>query len=468
MTKELDLIIIGGGAGAFAAAIRANALGKKTVLINDGLPLGGTCVNVGCVPSKALVHAAKVVHDARHRQVRGIEVSINTVDFAEVVAREIGLVETLRQEKYASVLDDLEYVEFVQGRAEFTSPTDVAVGDQMFRAQAVVIATGSTATIPDIDGLEDAGYLTHVEAVSLETVPTRLAVIGAGPVGLEFAQVYSRFGSNVTILQRGDSIAPQADPMLAHRLGEILRKEGLTIHTGAHVSSVTGTSTGKRIAFTSGDGVQSIEVDEILIAAGKDANSGSLNLAAAGVDVDDRGRVVTTPTLQTSQPGIFAVGDVTDLPVRLETTAGKEGTYAVDNAFTGSTRSINYDEVPSAIFTDPQLATVGYTEERQMEEMNACACRTVTFDKLPKALITNETEGAARIAIHPETQRLQGMHILAPHAADLIAQAMTLIHFGATIDEIEELLPVFPTQSEAIKLAAMSFKHDISRMSCCI
>lgn len=468
MSDKFDLIIIGGGAGAFAGAIRANALGKKTVMINDGLPLGGTCVNVGCVPSKALVHAAKVVHDARHVTVDGVELSVDTADYARVVANEIALVDRLREEKYSKVLAGLDHVKFVEGRGRFVSPREVEVGGRTFEADAIVIATGSTATVPAIDGLVDAGFVTHVDAVRLDSVPRRLAVLGAGPVGLEFAQVFSRFGSDVTILQRAETIAPSADPMLAHRLGEILVKEGLTIHTGAEVTKVETSPSGKRITFSTEAGDRDVEVDEILVAAGKDANTKSLNVEAAGVKLDERGRIVTSRRLETSQPGVYAVGDVTDLPVRLETTAGKEGTYAVDNALTGADRSINYDAVPSAIFTDPQLATVGYTEERQMEEMNVCACRTVTFDKLPKALITNETDGAARITIHPETEVLQGLHLLSPHAADLITQAATLIHYGATIDDIEEFLPVFPTESEALKLAAMSFKHDISQMSCCI
>ena len=468
MHNKYDLIIIGGGAGAFAAAIKANELKAKTAFINKGLPLGGTCVNVGCVPSKTLLHAAELVHTAKHHNVPGIELAVNAVDYAAVVADELALVEKLRSEKYEQVLDGLQNVTFIEGKAAFISNNVVKVGEQQIEAPKFIIATGSTAIVPDVEGLTDAGYITHSEAMQLKTVPKRLAVIGAGPVGLELAQLYARFGSQVTILQRATSIMPKAEPVLTERLQQILQNEGISIKTSVQVTKVAVENGAKTVFYTSEAGEKAVEVDEILVAAGKTPNTAQLNLVAAGVQVNDEQAVVTQPTLQTSQPHIYAVGDVNNLPLRLETTAGREGTYAVENALSGSSKSIDYHAVPYTIFTDPQLASVGYTEDEQMAELKACACRTVTFDKLPKALITKRTKGVIKIAIHPQTKVIMGVHILAPNAGDLIAQAMVLIKNKNTIDDLEDMLPVFPTLSEAIKLAAMSFTRDVAKMSCCI
>jgi mercuric reductase len=462
-----NLIIIGGGAGAFAAAIKADELGVKTAFINEGLPLGGTCVNVGCVPSKTLLHAAELVYTATHHNVPGIELDIKTDEYAAVVADEQALVEKLRGEKYEQVLRGLSNVTLIEGKASFVSSNQVKIGEQQIEATKFIIATGSTAIVPDIEGLTEAGYITHIEAMQLKTVPKRLVVIGAGPVGLELAQLYARFGSQVTILQRSNSIMPSAEPVLTERLQLILTDEGLTIKTSVQVTKVTIENGAKTVSYTGSAGEETVVVDEILVAAGKTPNTAGLNLKAAGVEVDNKQAVITQPTLKTSQAHIFAVGDVTNLPFRLETTAGREGTYAVENALNGSDKSIDYNSVPWTVFTDPQLASVGYTEDRQMEELKTCACRTLTFDKLPKALITKRTEGVIKMVIHPETKIIMGVHMLAPDAGDLIAQAMVLIKNKNTIDDLEEMLPVFPTLSEAIKLAAMSFTRDISKMSCC-
>lgn len=463
-----DLIIIGGGTGAFAAAIKANEPGAKAAFINEGLPLGGTCVNVGCVPSKTLLHAAELLHTAKHHGVPGIELNVNKADYAAVVADERALVEKLRSEKYEQVLKGLENVTPIEGRATFVSSNAVKVSEQQIEAAKFIIATGSTAVVPDIEGLAEVGYITHVEAMQLKTVPKRLAVIGAGAVGLELSQLYSRFGSQVTILQRAHSIMPSAEPTLTWRLQQLLQDEGIIIKTGVKVTRVTTENDAKKVFYTGATGGEAVEVDEILVAAGKTPNTAGLNLEAAGVQVDDKQAIVTKPNLQTSQSHIYAVGDVTNLPLRLETTAGREGTYAVENALNGASKSIDYRSVPWTVFTDPQLASVGYTEDEQMAELKACTCRTITFDKLPKALITKRTEGVIKIAIHPQTKVIMGVHILAPNASDLIAQAMVLIKNKNTIDDLEDMLPVFPTLSEAIKLAGMSFTRDVTKMSCCI
>jgi len=466
--SNFDLIIVGGGAAAFGAAIKANDLGAKAVMVNAGLPLGGTCVNVGCVPSKTLLWAGELLHLAKHHGVPGIELKVERFDFAEVVRDELALVGRMREEKYRKVLQHLEHVTFIEGRARFTSPTEVEVDGQRLRALKAIVATGSTATVPHIAGLREAGYVTHIEALAAQKRPKALVVIGAGPVGLEFGQMYARFGTTVTILHRSGSVFRRTEARLAHQLANILRAEGVTVVTDANVQSVTREGNRKVVTYTAEDGLHQVVADEILLAGGKTPNTAGLGLDAAGVDLDDKHAIRVQPFLQTSQPSVFAAGDVASLPKRLETTAGREGTLAAENALTGSTKGIDYNAGPYTVFTDPQLAGVGLTEDEQMEQLGVCACRTVSFADVPKAIIMRRTEGLIKMAINPKSGEIMGVHILAPHASELVAEAMMLVKNKNTIDDVLESLPMFPTLSESIKMVAMSFTRDISKLSCCV
>ncbi len=465
---SFDLIIVGGGAAAFGAAIKANDLGAKAVMVNAGLPLGGTCVNVGCVPSKALLWAGEVLHMAHHHGVPGLELNVARVDFAAIVGDELALVNRMREEKYRTVLQQLDHVTFIDGRARFVSPTDVEVDGQRLHAPKVIVATGSAATVPSIAGLRDVGYVTHIEALAAQQKPEALVVIGAGAVGLEFGQMYARFGTQVTILQRSASIYRRTEARLAHRLTELLRAEGITVVTNAKIESTTRDGKRKLVTYTTEDGTHQVVADEILLAAGKTPNTLGLGLDEAGVGLDDTRAIRVQPFLQTSQASIFAAGDVTNLPKRLEMTAAHEGTLAAENALTGTTKAIDYNAVPYTVFTDPQLAGVGLTEDEQMERLGVCACRTVSFADVPKAIIMRRTEGLIKMAIHPQSGEVMGVHILAPHASELVAEAMMLIRNKNTIDDVLESLPMFPTLSESIKLVAMAFTRDISKLSCCV
>ena len=465
---KYDLIIVGGGAGAFAAAIRADELGAKTALINSGLPLGGTCVNVGCVPSKTLIHAAETLHGTKHHGIPGIELEIKNFDFAKVVQDELALVEKLRSEKYEKVLAQLKNVSLVEGKATFVSKNEVEVNEEKLAADKFIIAAGSTATVPPIENIRKVGFITHVEALKLERQPKELIVIGAGPLGLEFAQLYSRFGTKVTILQRGLSIFPPAEKELTDRLRQILEKEGIVIKTDVEVLAARKDNEKKVITYTLSGKQEEVSGDEILLATGKTPNTQGLGLEKAGVEVNDRKAITVNQSFATSQPHIFAVGDITSAPLRLEPTAGHEGTLAAENALKGTQLSIDYNTVPYTIFTDPQLASVGFTEDAQMKAMGVCACRTVSFVDVPKAIILRQTAGLIKMAIHPKTKQIMGVHILAPNASDLIAEAMVLIKNKNTIDDVVHSLPIFPSLSEAIKVAALSFTKDITKLSCCI
>jgi mercuric reductase len=469
VTPHADFVIIGGGAAAFAAAIRANDHGAKTVLINQGLPLGGTCVNVGCVPSKTLVWAAGLLHQTRHHGIPGLRFDTREFDFAKIIGHEQAMVDQLRREKYERVIAGLPHVEVIAKRARFVSPNTLDVDGDSISADKILIAVGSSATVPAIAGLREAGFLTHIEALRRTMVPKKLIVIGTGPLGLEFAQVYARFGSQVTMLQRGTRFFPRTEPALADRLREVLQRESIVIETGAVVRSVRVERGRKVVTYSTGRPHSvDLDADEILLATGKTPNTADLGLGAIGVSVDDRLAVKVSPDLRTTEPHIYAAGDVTNLPKRLETTAGKEGTLAADNALTGSAQSIDYDTVPYTVFTDPQLAGVGLTEDEQMTRLGHCACRTVAFDQVPRARIVGRSEGLIKMAIHPETDQIMGVHIVSSDASELVAEAMMLVRNRNTIRDVLDSLPVFPTLSESIKLAAMAFTRDISKVSCCV
>ncbi len=472
MENKFELIILGGGAAGFASAIKANEMGVKTLMVNSGLPIGGTCVNVGCVPSKKLLWSAEVLHSLSNHGIAGIEAEIKRIDFSKIIQDEISLVERMREEKYQKVLSNLRNVEFKEGQAFFVSDDEIQVDGNRFKGKKFIIATGSTTLVPPIDGLRETGFITHIEALRIKELPKELLIIGARPMGLEFAQMFGRFGARVDVLEILPTVFKPGEATLVKQLENILKEEGISIRTGVRVLKAYKERGKKVLIYRILEGrnekEQEIYGDEILLATGKIPNTDALQLEKAKVDIDRRKAIIVNEYLQTSNENIYAAGDVTNLPLRLETTAGREGSIAVENAFEGNRNKINYNEVPYAIFTDPSLAGVGLTEEEMMNKYGMCSCRTLQFKDLPKAIIKNRTEGAVKLVIHPDTAQILGIHILAPDAGDLIAIGMMIVKNKMTIDDVINTLPVFPTFSEAIKLCALSFKKDITKLSCCI
>jgi mercuric reductase len=280
--------------------------------------------------------------------------------------------------------------------------------------------------------------------------------------------MFVRFGSKVTIVKRSPGILRFAEAELTQRLAQILTAEGIEIVTGDVIDHARSENGQKVLALTVDGKKLEVAADEILAATGKTPNTGNLGMETAGVALDEKKAVVVSDYFQTSQPHIFAVGDVARLPARFEPSAGREGTLAAENALTGSMYRIDYDTVPFTIFTDPQLTGVGLTEAEQMKRLGTCDCRTVSFDQVPKAIIMNRTEGLIKMVAHPSTRQIMGVHILAPEAGELIAQAMMLVKNKNTVEDVINALPMFPTLSESLKAVALSFDKDLSRLSCCV
>lgn len=470
--SQYDFLILGGGAAAFAVATVASELGAKTAMINDGLPLGGTCVNVGCVPSKHLLELGFDHYYAGRSRFAALTPAQGTVDFRRAIQDKDELVAGLRERNYQNVLQALGNIELIEGQGRFLSPTEVSVtvgahGDTPLQAKKILIATGSSTYIPPIEGLEGVDYLTNREALSLEKLPERLLIIGAGPLGLEFAQMFAHFGSQVTLLANHERVLPHYEPEIGEALGYYLQREGIEIVTNVKTERVSQSGDEKTVTGLVNGEERTWQADQLLIATGIKPNTDALDLERAGVRTDARGFVETDDTLRTSAQNIWAAGDVAG-KMALETVAAKEGHAAARNALAGEARTINYEQIPHAVFTSPSAASVGITEEESSERYHACSCRTVLLESVPKALAVNDTRGLVKMVVHPQTGVIIGVHIVAPAAHEMIHEATLAIRAQMTIDDLIDTVHVFPTYSEGIKLAAQAFRRDLSKMSCCV
>jgi len=468
--KKYDLVVLGHGGAAFAGAIRANELGVRTLMIGTnvtgGTLVGGTCVNVGCMPSKRLITVGTFYHELLAQRFEGISYSSGRLDYQKVVEAKDRLIERFRKEKYADVLERLENVTYVAGKGRFISKNIVEAGGERFEGKRFLIAVGARAKVISVEGLHKVDYLTNEEALSLQELPESLCVVGGRALGLEFAQMFAHFGTEVTVLQRSERILPDAEPEISALLKQYLEEEGVKVHTGMKLNHVKKAGDKKIVSFTVNGKERELEVEQLLFATGRQPNTDELGLEKAGVELDGKGFVKVNSEMRTTALHVWAAGDCIGEPM-LETVAAKEGATAVLNAFKGAGKRINYSEVPRAVFTYPEVASVGLTDEAANGKGIRCACGIVPFEVVPKAHILGDTRGLIKIVTEKGSKRIVGVHILAPHAADLIHEATLAVKFKMTIDDIIDTVHVFPTLSEAFKLAAQRFYRDVGGLSCC-
>jgi mercuric reductase len=460
-----DLVIVGSGSAAFAAAIKAADHGAKTAMIERST-LGGTCVNVGCVPSKNLLRAGELRYYDSHREFPGIKPGKTKLEFTRIIEQKNQIVRELRREKYSDVLRSLPSTKLFRGNARFVSKTRVKVDGINVDSKRFIVATGSSPRIPTIPGIESVDYLTNVEALSLKNKPASMVVLGGRALGLEFAQMYSHMGTKVTLLQRSDRIIPGEEPELSEALHHYLEAEGIEIRTRVQVKRVYETQGEKVIVATVKGRDIEARGDELLLATGRDPSTDQLGLETIPIGLRNDGAIKVNREMRTTAPHVWAAGDVIGEPM-LETIAAKEGATAAENALLGTHRKIDFLPVPRAVFTSPQVASVGLTEKEAHERGYNCACRTIPMSKVPKALIVRDTRGLIKMVADASTGRILGVHILAENAADIIHEAVLAVKHKLTIDDIIDTVHVFPTMAESIKLAATSFRKDIDQLSCC-
>ncbi|WP_031432517.1 mercury(II) reductase [Methylomarinum vadi] len=467
----LHVAIIGTGSGAFACAIKAVENGAKVTLIERKAIIGGTCVNIGCVPSKIMIRAAHIAHLQKDHAFTGIKKHKPVIDRKQLLAQQQARVEELRAAKYENILETNPNITQVKGDARFKNANTLIVdqehgGKTEISADRFLIATGASASIPPIPGLAGTPYWTSTEALEADKLPVHLIVIGSSIVALELAQAYLRLGSKVTLLARS-SILFREDPDIGSELHKILESEGMTIlaHTQAEaVRYRKGRfSSGKfTIKTTTG---QTLEGDHLLIATGRQPNTQGLALDQVGVEVSKTGAIIIDDHMRTRVEHIYAAGDCTNQP-QFVYVAAAAGTRAAIN-MTGGDAAIDLSAMPVVMFTEPQMATVGLTEAEAHLNNIETDSRLLTLENVPRSLANFDTRGFVKLVMEEGSRRLIGAQILAPEAGEMIQTAALAIHHKMTIEELAGQLFPYLTMVEGIKLCAQTFSKDVKELSCC-
>ncbi len=452
-----DLLVIGAGPGGYVAAIRAAQLGMRVACIEKDATMGGTCLNVGCIPSKALLDSSELYWQARHGlAVHGIAVSGVELDLGAMMRRKERVVRALTQG--VSGLLKNNRVTVVRGTARLLGGgrvvTTAADGEQVLDADHVLIATGSVPQA--LRGLPFDGerIVSSTEALALPRVPEKLLVVGAGAVGLELGSVWSRLGTAVTVVELLDRALPGMDRGMATLLQRSLQKQGLTFALETSAAGAARTEKGMRVTLDSKGTKTEIEADVVLVAVGRRPNTDGLGLGELGIQTDDRGRILVDERFETNVRGVHAIGDAIPGPM-LAHKAEEEGVAAVE-CMAGGAGHVNYDAIPSVVYTSPELASVGLSEEDAAARRGGVAVGSFPFIANGRARCLNETEGAVKILADPKTDRILGAHILGPRASDLVAELALAIEFGASAEDLARTVHAHPTLPEAVKEAALA------------
>ncbi len=464
---QYDLIIIGGGSAAFSAAIKANDLGLSTLMVNDGLPFGGTCVNVGCVPSKNLIRAAETVYHTGHSRFEGIRPKGADVDYARLIQGKKQLVSNLQQKKYMDVVSDFENLKMVKGMAEFMDEKTIIVnGEDKYKGMKFLIATGATTKIPDIKGLAEVKYLTNISLFDSEKQPESMIVLGGGYIALEIAQAYHRLGTKVTLLQRSGHVLSKQTDDIATELTGHLQKEGLDIHTGLDFIEVLQENSVIRV-ITKQNGIhKEFSAEKILVSTGIKPNTEKLSAERAGLELTKTGHIKVNDKLQTNIRNIYSAGDCINTPSYVYT-AAFEGKTAVENAFTGVDKKVDYSSLPWVVFTDPQVAGAGMDEVQAEADNIPFEVSKLELKDVPRSIAARDTRGFIKLIKNTQTDKLIGARVVAPEGGELIQQLSMAIKYGISVKDLAESFYPYLTLSEGIKLAAITFGKDVATLSCC-
>ena len=475
MPTDFDLLILGSGSTAFAAAIRAAELGK-TAAMTEMRTLGGTCVNRGCLPSKNLIEAARIVWESAHPRYDGLKPAKMEIDFKELISQKQGVVRSYRDKKYQSIVSEDERIKVFSGKAKLIDAHTALVGDQKISGDRILIATGSRPAIPLIKGLDKVEYLTSDlltsgESLELTELPQSLVIIGAGYIALELGQMFHRFGVQVTILEQSRKILPHYEPEVSRTLSNVLRAEGVNLVTSASVIRVfQGSQREIEVIARINDQEQSFSAQKLLLATGRLPNTDEIGTETVGIELDQQGFVNVTEELQTNIPNIWAAGDVigNHAGSQLATPVGaRDGVVAAMNALANAHRKVDHRVIPRTIFTDPQVATVGMTDGEANATGLRCWCGTIPLELVPRAGATHQTKGLAKIVINRDSQEVLGVSLVMPNAGEVIHEAAMAMKFHAKLEDYIDLIHVYPTMAEALKIAAISYFKDPTKLSCC-
>lgn len=475
MENHFDLLILGSGSTAFAAAIRAAELGK-TAAMTERRTLGGTCVNRGCLPSKNLIEAARIIWESTRPRYKGLKPAKMELDFGELISQKQEVVHVYRDKKYESILYEEDKIKVFNGQARLIDKNTALVGYEKIGGDQILIATGTRPTIPPIEGLDQVPYLTSDllasdESQELKELPESLVIIGGGYIALELGQMFHRFGTQVTILEQSRRILPNYEPEVSRTLTKVLREEGINLVTGAQVKCVSRKSAdGIEVVARIGEKERAFQGERLLVATGREPNTDNSGIDKVGIQLDERGYVKVNDELRTSVPNIWAAGDVIGHQTESQAATpvgAHDGVIAAKNALSMAHQRVDHYVIPRTIFTDPQVAVVGMTDAEANGTGIRCWCGTIPLELVPRAGATHQTNGIAKMVINNDTQEVVGVSLVMPNAGEVIHEAAMALRFRAKLEDYIDMIHVYPTMAEALKIAAISYFKDPARLSCC-
>jgi mercuric reductase len=431
--------------------------------------LGGTCINWGCIPSKTLIHAALFKHEAHLGNGIGLnsEAGIHGIDAERLFRHRDTVVTELRQERYLDVLGNMKGLELVKGTARFIDPQTVQCDDRLYRSERFLVAVGGNPRIPDLPGLEKCTYYTSRTALLLKEIPSSLVIIGGGVIAVELGQMYHRLGCRVTILEPGPRLLPTIEHELSASLEKVLAKEKITFVTNVNVCSLDRLGELNVVYADVNERRHKFTCEKLLLAVGTDPATAGIGLETTGVTLDGKGFIVTDRSMRTTAEGIWAAGDVVG-KMMIATVGAREGIVAVDDMFNqGCGCAMDYLAAPMAIFTDPEVAIVGHSEESARQAGFDCIVNCMPVSAIPKAHVTGSTEGVIKMVADRVTGRILGVHLVSHRGADMINEAALALQMRATVTDLATTMHVYPSIGEGLKLCAQGFNRDISLLSCC-
>lgn len=461
----LHIAIVGTGSGAFAAAIKATEQGATVTIIEGAEDIGGTCVNIGCVPSKIFIRAAHIAHIQAHHNVAGLALNTPGINRKAMMQQQQEQVEKLRHAKYENILESNTAITLIRGIAHFKDGSTLIVtkkdgSKKEVKADRILLAVGANPSIPDIAGLKDTPYWTSTEALVAESVPEHLIVLGSSVVALELAQAFRHIGANVTVVARSTLLSKE-DPEIGEGLTTIFKDEGINVMLNTSPNSVS--HDGKNFSLETNKG--EISGDQLLVATGRASNSSSLRLENVGVNTDKHGGIIVDDHMRTNVENIYAAGDCTDQP-QFVYVAAAAGTRAARN-MTGDDIALDLTVMPAVIFTDPQVATVGLTEQQAKDQGLDVDSRTLDLENVPRALANMDTRGFVKLVAEKDSRRIVGCQVLAAEGGEIIQTATLAVRNRMTINDLADQLFPYLTMVEALKLTAQTFNKDVKQLSCC-
>lgn len=468
MSATYDLMIVGSGSTAFAAALRATGYGARVLMFEKSV-LGGTCINWGCIPSKTLIHAALFRHEAHLGNAIGLNCDddLHPIDAERLFSHREAVVTKLRQERYLDVLGGMKGLDLVKGTARFIDGHTVECDGLRYSSEHILIAAGGNPRIPDLPGLEKCSFFTSRSALLLKELPASLVIIGGGVIAVELGQMYHRLGCRVTILEHGPRVLPTVESELSGSLQGILEQEGIKIVTKVNFCSLERVGE-LNVAYADVDGKRhKFTCEKLLLAAGTVPATSGIGLETTCVALDGKGFIITDRQMRSSVAGIWAAGDVVGR-MMIATVGAREGIVAVDDMFNqGCGCAMDYLGAPMAIFTDPEVAMVGHSEESARQNGFDCIVNCMPVSAIPKAHVTGMTDGVIKMIADRVTGRLLGVHLVCHRGAEMINEAALALHMRATVSDIAATMHVYPSIGEGLKLCAQGFNRDISLLSCC-